>query len=97
MKKLSALLIFVIAVFVYLPAFTQTNLIGPPNSLKYGMTYSEAKTTLKSHGIKLEKLKREKKYKLPKGFKVAKVGKYKILDRKTDFHHISEYRYAYKT
>lgn len=84
MKKLFALSVYFVAVAFCFPAFSQTNIIGPPNGLEWGMSYSEAKTTLKSKGIKLEKPKHEKKIKLPKGFKIAKVGKYKILGRKTD-------------
>ncbi len=84
MKKLFAISICFFAVGSCLPVFSQTNLIGPPNGLEYGMTYSETNAALKSKNIKLDKPKEEKKWKLPKGFKVAKVGKYEILDRKTD-------------
>lgn len=82
MKKL--LLVSGIILVFCIPLFSQTNLIGPPLGLEYGMSYSETKTTLKGKDIELEKLKYEKQYKLPKGFKVAKVGKYKVLERKTD-------------
>ena len=86
MKKLFAFTISIcfVAMAFNRPSFSQTNTIGPPNGLEWGMSYSEAKTTLKSKNIKLEKPKHEKKLKLPKGFKAAKVGKYEILDRKTD-------------
>lgn len=62
----------------------QTSVIGPPLGLEYGMTYSEAKALLKSKDIKLEDLKEDKDYKAPKGFKIAKVGKYELLGKKTD-------------
>ena len=48
------------------------------------MSYAEAKVLLKSKGIDLENLKEGEKNKLPKGFKFAKVGKYEILNKKTD-------------
>jgi len=84
MKKLIVFLISAVTAFFCIPAFSQTNLIGPPIGLEWGMSYSEAKTLLKSKGIEIEDLKEDKKYKLPKGFKVAKVGKYEILNRKTE-------------
>jgi len=87
MKKLFAFTISIyFIVFVFnRPTFSQTNTIGPPNGLEWGMSYSEAKTTLISKNIKLDKPKYEKEMKLPKGFKVAKVEKYEILDRKTHY------------
>lgn len=86
MKKLFAftISIYFIVIAFNRPSFSQTNTIGPPNGLEWGMSYSEAKTTLMSKNIEIEKPKYEKEMKLPKGFKVAKVGKYEILDRKTD-------------
>ncbi|PWB76325.1 hypothetical protein C3F09_00620 [candidate division GN15 bacterium] len=65
-------------------AADETKLIGPPLGLKFGMPYSEVATILKGKDIEIDKPKEEKKYKLPDGFKVAKVGKYEVLDRKTD-------------
>lgn len=83
MKKLLNLLVcFYVVAFIH-PAFSQTNIIGPPNGLEYGMTYSEAKATLKSKKIKLDKPKYDKKWKLPEGFRLSKVGNYKIFDEKT--------------
>ena len=83
MKKFLNLSVYLFVVFFIYPVFSQTNIIGPPKGLEYGMTYSEVKTTLKSEKIKLSKPKHEKKWKLPKGFKISKVGKYKIFDKKT--------------
>jgi len=73
-----------IALLLYEPSFSQTNLIGPPLGLEWGMPYSEITTKLKERKIDLDKPKEEKAYKLPSGFKVAKVGKYEVLNRKTD-------------
>jgi len=84
MRTLFVFLISAVVAFFCLPAFSQTSVIGPPNGLEWGMSYPEAKVLLKSKGIDLEDLKEEKKTKLPKGFKFAKVGKYEILNKKTD-------------
>jgi hypothetical protein len=84
MKTLFVLLISAVISAFCFPAFSQTNLVGPPLGLEWGMSYSEVKAVLKSKGIELEDLKEEKKAKLPKGFKLAKVGKYEILNKKTD-------------
>lgn len=83
MKKLLNLSIYLFVVTFVQPIFSQTNIIGPPNGLEYGMTYSEAKTTLKSKNIDLDKPKQDKKWKLPEGFTLSKVGNYKIFDEKT--------------
>jgi len=68
----------------WLSANSQTNVIGPPLGLEWGMPYSEVASKLKTKNIDIDKPKEEKKFKLPDGFKVAKVGKYEVLDKKTE-------------
>ncbi|NUM75693.1 hypothetical protein HUU40_15130 [candidate division KSB1 bacterium] len=84
MKTTFALLSSAVVLFSCVSLLAQTNVIGPPNALQWGMSYAEAKGILKEKKIELDDLKYEKKYKLPEGFKVAQVGKYEILGRKTD-------------
>jgi len=88
MKKLLNLSIYLFVVTFFQPIFCQTNTITPPNGLEYGMTYSEVKATLKSKGIKLDKPKYNKKWKLPEGFTLAKAGNYKIFDEKTFINYV---------
>ncbi len=83
MKNL--LLILVFTLVTSFPGYSQTKLIKPPLKLEFGMSYSEVKAELKRRNIKLEKRGTPKKQKLPKGFKVSTVAKYKLLGKKTDF------------
>ena len=83
-NKLSVALAVLVVVAFNCPVLSQTKVIGPPLGLEFEMSYSEMKVALKKRDIKLHKPKVEKKYKLPEGFKVAKVGKYKVLGKKTD-------------
>jgi hypothetical protein len=84
MRKLSVTLAVLAVVAFSIPVVAQTKVVKPPLKLDFGMTYSEIKSTLKDRDIKVNKAKKEKKWKLPEGFRVSKIGKYKVLDRKTD-------------
>ncbi|HUU45899.1 MAG TPA: hypothetical protein VM118_09215 [Acidobacteriota bacterium] len=84
MRKLPFAMAALIVIAFCSLVLAQTNLVGPPLDLEFGMTYAELKSTLKERDINVDKPKEKKEWKLPDGFKVSEVGKYKVLDRKTD-------------
>ena len=87
MKSLKNKIIGIFCFFLFCcisPVIAQHKSITPPQGLTWEMSYLEAKRYLESEKkIKIKKLKTEKKFKFPPGFKVAKVDNFKVMEQKS--------------